>query len=158
MQHRGGTQGEHGREKAPSPAQTATVLVDLLAVNTSIIARPRQAQCPLCGEQPRIREIEATEYEQRQAWEVSLSEFRAHCPSGTIIDVRQADDRPDQGAAQVDWRLVSATDRDWFMALDFPGDTLLVCQVGWQTRGLVQELRDGGNDRVWSLWGGVDGL
>lgn len=141
-----------------SPATTATVLVDLLTLMTNVIDRPRGKDCPLCGERPRIRQIVANEYEERLPWEVDLTEFIDRCPRGTIIDIRGTRECSPSIAAADSWSHRPDLNRDSFLAQNFSGDTLLVCQVGVKTRRLVRELRESGHDRVWSLWGGVEGL
>jgi len=142
----------------PSPATAATVLVDLLSLETSTIRRPRTPDCPLCGMSPRITSIEPRGYAPPEAWELVLADFRARFPAGRIIDTREPAARGTLTPEQQTWENISAARADLLLALPNDQDTLIVCMRGISSRQIVKMLRAGGKDRMYSLWQGVNGL
>jgi adenylyltransferase/sulfurtransferase len=142
-----------GRE---SPSTGATVLVDLLSLRTSHVARPRDPACPLCGEQP--RPVPSSCGDEREPWEVGLAEFRQMFPAGRVVDIRENHERTQLSTTEATWDHIASSDADRLLDLDPERDTLLVCHLGVRTFHAVHALRAAGNQRVWSLAGGVESL
>jgi len=142
----------------PSPATEATVLVDLLSLETRSIRRRRESGCPLCGDRPRITSIEPVGYAPPEEWELSLAGFRERFPGGRVIDTREPATRGTLNSEMEAWENVPASRADLLLALPNDQDTLIACLRGISSRHIVKMLRGAGKDRMYSLWKGVNGL
>lgn len=139
----------------PSPATTATILIEFETLSMSTIKRPRVATCPLCGDRAQPFAVAAPV---TRPWEVTLAEFQSLHPQGSIIDIRTARAHPSLADHCQQWTLVPEQEKARLFQDEFSSESLLVCQRGVASRLLIEELRTAGHSNFWSLKGGINAL
>ena len=120
--------------------------------------------CPVCGEQPTIREL--IDYEQfcgveevPRVPEISAQQLKSRLDRGdvvTIIDVREPHEWDIASLAQYGARLIplgELTDR--LPEINLTGDVVVHCKSGVRSAKALQQLRAAGLERVWNLQGGI---
>lgn len=141
----------------PGTLERHLLILDALTLETRRIARARDETCPLCGDSPSIRTLEAVQ-EERAAFELDAAELTEPALAGfRIVDLREPDERVDSplpGALQVPFGS--------FDPLHPPFDAelpvLFVCARGRRSRIAAEKLRAQGWDEVYSVIGGAPAL
>lgn len=142
-------------------ANSVAVLVDLATNRMSQLRRKKKSLCPLCGDNPTIREINPCNYGHgpRSEWEWDLSEkSEALLHDCDWIDIRDAEER-DTSLPWIQHLFhIPLSEVNRFHLIDKNRDSILVCQKGIRSRKLLQELRDQGLTQFVSVSGGVGAL
>jgi len=147
-----------------NPAATHTILVDLMSLETNKILRPRQIQCPLCGDEPSIKCLEIKNYSSPNEWRIELSNFLdSELQDFQCIDIRETSERNEQDPWESDLHHIpfSKFERNQKDEWDFSKASkpiLLICQRGARSARLAKNLREAGHDNVYSLARGIEAI
>jgi molybdopterin/thiamine biosynthesis adenylyltransferase/molybdopterin synthase catalytic subunit/rhodanese-related sulfurtransferase len=145
----------------PGVSDDVTLLIDLASCRTDRVTRPRDPNCPLCGETPQIQQIETAHYSPdiTEPWVVDLAESRElRLQQFEIVDVRSLAERADNPDWMLNLRHLTATDIEPFKALDPARDYLLACSRGSRCRYLAAQLRATGCENFYFLRQGIEAL
>ena len=131
------------------------LIMDALSLETRKIARRKDADCPLCGMHPTIRELQRPEsapyaLDAGDLTPEALTRFR-------IVDLREAEERseyPLPRAVHAPFTQFDATKPGF----DGSKPVLLVCAQGRRSQAAAQQLRAQGWNDVFSLIGGAKAL
>ena len=143
-----------------SPLRHQTQLVDLTSGQQMPIERRQNPRCPLCGEKPSITGIEVENYQAKtKDFEVAGRVFADLVKDYVLIDIRGGDERSQDG----EWveqmaHLPGASVEQCVAFGGNKGPLLIVCRKGIRSLNLVEQIRQAGFDKVYSLAGGTEGL
>ncbi|MCA9842860.1 MAG: ThiF family adenylyltransferase [Cyanobacteria bacterium HKST-UBA03] len=147
------------------------LLLNVNDYSQSMLGRPRDTDCPVCGTHPAITAITATAYAQTRPWEKTVDALREGQPGPMVwvwVDIRDpeevaADPMPDSpdampGGIRLMQCPMGVVEADPAAMLPKDAPILLICQRGVRSRKLAHKLRQEGFGQVFSLVGGIDAL
>ena len=131
------------------------LIMDALTLQTRRIARRRDADCPLCGENPTIHALEPRSAEPytidaADLTPEALARFR-------VVDLREAEERVERPLPQAQHAPFSRFDAV-NPGFDKSRPVLLVCAAGRRSASAAEQLRAQGWNDVFSLLGGAKSL
>lgn len=142
-------------------------LVGRLAVIDALSGRMREFKierdpsCPLCGDEPRIRDVvpleDGVRRIPRDEQEVEASALRAFFdkrPHARLLDVRE----PHEAVLGAPYDAISvpaSTLEARMHELDTAGEYVVACRVGTRSLWAAQRLREAGFGRIWHLHDGL---
>jgi adenylyltransferase/sulfurtransferase len=139
----------------PGALDRHLLIMDALTLESRRIARRRDAECPLCGENPTIRALPrpnagAAELDPASLTEEALAAFR-------IVDLREPEERaeaPLPRAVQLPFSRFDLAQ----LPFDNSLPVLFVCVRGMRSRNAAEQLRAQGWTEAYSLAGGASAL
>lgn len=141
-----------------SSLKSRSLFVDLLTNEFHKIRRPRNPQCPLCGDVPRIAQMSPDLYQQSKEhnWEIEISvnEVSDLNSSFVCMDLRAESEIPDEYRRR---GLHSFSLEEIDVQIRTNKKKIVVtCAQGIRSRRLVKKYRDQGYENVFSLKGGTN--
>jgi len=139
------------------------LLLDLSGTVFGELSIAKDANCPACGSNPTIRDLQDYEAFCGSAadgvWEVTpeeLADMLARGERVMLVDVREEFERE---ICRIDGSVSIPLSRLWdeIGRLAGAGKIILYCHRGYQSRMAAQMLREIGFGMVWSLKGGIEG-
>jgi sulfur-carrier protein adenylyltransferase/sulfurtransferase len=132
------------------------LVMDLLHYEVRKLRRPKNPTCPLCGENPILKEIADTlESDQPVIWEIDARSLLRDPKSFVVIDIREPVEVKATPLLGNDILLMPMSS---FSAYDTAFDSeqhyLLVCETGLRSGYLAKILHQQGKTRFYSLVGG----
>ncbi len=136
-----------------------TKLIDLMSLQCTTIQRNKTINCPLCGEQPRIRTIQAQSYQQKtEEWELSpLEVSNIQYSELTWVDLRSEQEKEITPLPQESLFLpLQQENYTEYQRLSKDQNYLLICAKGSRSKNLVKKLQEEGRNHFYSLQGGIE--
>lgn len=152
-----------------SPLIGRLLLYDALEMKFREIKIRRNPQCPLCGDQPTIKEL--IDYEQfcgirgeaaagpelESNWEISVEELKARLDQGDDIDILDVRTPEEWQICRIDGaKLIPMAELpDRVHELDSARETVIHCKSGARSAKAVAFLREAGFRKIKNLRGGI---
>lgn len=128
------------------------VIFDCLTYTSQRVRTPKQRQCPVCGDSPRIRSIVRDEYLPPDDLEIDVSGMDSqHLAKYRVIDIRELEEVAAQPLEGVEFEHIAMSTWDperLPIAADEP--CLLSCASGMRSARLAERLREMGYSNVYS--------
>ena len=134
-----------------------TFIFDLLSLDSRKIKWKKKADCPLCGDHPRIKSLLKDEYDKIEEYE--LHDNSVDLNNYVLVDIREEVEKKEKLAFGNGIQNIPYSSFDHFIPeLKTNVMYLFFCDHGVTSKKLVKELRDKGILNTFSLKEGVKGI
>ncbi|GBC69381.1 putative adenylyltransferase/sulfurtransferase MoeZ [archaeon HR01] len=140
------------------------LVMDLAAMDFAEIPISRNPECPACGENPTIQELQDYDIfcginptpSEKEISPLEVKNMIAHGEDVLLVDVRDAVERE---ICRIEGSIHIPVDRIWEMldALLEHEKVVLYCHRGVISRMVSEILREMGYGNIWSMKGGIEG-
>jgi adenylyltransferase/sulfurtransferase len=144
-----------------SLADHEMLVMDLLNLRQEKLTKPHAANCPLCGETPKMsdwRERPAIARPPQSEGELALVDVLRELDQWTMVDIRSYGERDPESPVQAAMLHIPCEQVESLTSLASDRNYLLVCQSGVRSRRTLKSLRAQGLNHFFALTDGMPRL